>query len=63
MTPPMETTLRTADFAQLGALGGGWPVLELASKVLLATKRLRELALVCAIGPRDAPRGDQDPIA
>jgi len=34
MTPPMETTLRTADSAQLGALGGGWPVLELLSKEL-----------------------------
>lgn len=40
MTLPMETTLKTAaarrltvsDSAQLGALGGGWPVLELAGK-------------------------------
>jgi hypothetical protein len=32
MTPPMETTLTTADSAHLGALGGGWSVVELASK-------------------------------
>ena len=40
MTLPMETTLKTtaarwltaSDSAQLGALGGGWLVLEPASK-------------------------------